>query len=73
MAGKHRVSSVHHPSVHRPQLALEERKKQAQRELWTALAVVAFIIVAFVVFHYLTVVKPSEPMLISIATATPGS
>ncbi|MCE5259973.1 MAG: hypothetical protein LLG44_13090 [Chloroflexi bacterium] len=71
---KKRKTTSHHPSEqHTAQLNSAERKKQAQRELWSAVAIVALIIIGFVLFYYFTVTKPAQTPPLTVVTATPGT
>ncbi len=73
MSRKRKTASRHPREQHITQLNPVERKKQTQRELWSAVAIVVLIILGFVLFYYLTVTKPAQTPPLTVVTATPGT
>ena len=74
MTKRRQTHKAHHP----PQgqsitpLTRAQQKRQAQRELWLAVAIVAAIILAFVLLYCLAVVRPSQIQTANPTTETPA-
>jgi cyclophilin family peptidyl-prolyl cis-trans isomerase len=70
MTKKRQAHKVHHVPLEKTitPLTRAQQKRQAQRELWLAVGIVAAIILAFVLLYYFTVVRPAR-----VQTASPGS
>ncbi|MHB9034952.1 MAG: hypothetical protein ACYC6L_18125 [Anaerolineae bacterium] len=65
-------SQAHQVSTrHVPKETQQERLKKARRDLWFAVAIVALIVLGFVLLYYLAVIKPSQMPGINVSN-TPG-
>ncbi|MHB1355935.1 MAG: peptidylprolyl isomerase [Anaerolineae bacterium] len=74
MTKKSQSHKPHHPQPGKsitPQTRAEQ-KRQAQRELWLAVAIVTAIILAFVLLYYFTVVRPAQTPTAADAIKTPA-